>query len=358
MYSVDIFCKNFGKLIRVGSAGIYETELVGPYVVIDRLFNFKSDDVVVVIKAGAVYNNNILSKTLNQLSRIKHKSHCYFFIEDLFTDVDPGFAEIAFIEKIVQHFKLSYAVHHCEKNDFTKYFDWYVAESVINIKELPNITKDFSKKICCLNRRYTDYRYLASAFLSNYKQHCFTTQYYSLSSLENCRIDINKLDYRLNLITGIENLSKEQKLQNHTQMIDVDYTSESAKAELINLTQDCFCSLVTESKFHSTMPNFSEKTLRAIIAGRPFVLLAPVGTLKLLKDLGFKTFDKFWNEDYDSIIDATERFQTVIHVVKDIIENKELTLGPLMSILEHNQQHLKTLPENMYALRQSINNTV
>lgn len=348
MAVVDIFYQN--NVIQIGKMSVSVTPASEPFISIAGLFKFQPHDIVVVIRAGAVTNDQILHRTLNQINQITDKSHLHFFIEDLFTtEVDP--IELEFIEKVSKYFKLKSTIYHCEKNNFTKYFDWYVADCVLSNKHLPEIHPYFSKKICCLNRRYTDYRYLASAFLSNYPNHVALTQHYSLPTVENSLINLDQLDTDLNIKTGLSILHGQGKLNNYLAPVDVDYTSSEGVNKLLAITQDSFCSLVTESKFHSTMPNFSEKTLRAIISGRPFILLAPSGTLQLLKDLGFKTFSRYWDESYDLETDSTKRFEKVMLVVKDILEKESLDIEPMLAILEHNQEQLKSIPKRMYKLQ-------
>lgn len=345
MSNVDICYQN--KIIHLSDYGLTASVLSEPFISIKEIFNFDNNDLIVVLRAGIVSNEQIQKRLINQIGSIKNKGRCYFFIEDLFT-VEKF--ELELIDKISKKLNIDPVIFHCEKNNDTEYFDWYVSSYVLSIKDYPVITTDFSKKICCFNRRFTDYRYLASAFLSNYKEDTIVTQHYSLLEIGKSSIDIDKLDARLNLKTGIDFLRLQEKIKNSNDPVNVDYTSPEAITELIKLTQDCFCSLITESKFHSAMPNFSEKTLRAIISGRPFVLLAPVGTLQLLKDLGFKTFSRFWDESYDLEQDSTKRFEKVMFVVKEILEKENLDIEPMMSVLEHNQKQLGSIPKRMYQL--------
>jgi hypothetical protein len=347
MATVDIFYQNTMK--QIDSDKVSVSHLPKTFKSIDNLFNFGLTDVVVVIRAGAVYNKKIYSKILNNINQIENKKHLHFFMEDLFT-TPTNSPEMELMTNISKYFNLEYTIYHCEKNNFTKYFDWFIAERVIELTERPRIHQRFSKKVCCFNRRYTDYRYLASAFLSNYANDVSLTQHYSLSTVENSAINIEQLDNKLNIKTGLAILQGKERINDYQIPVEVGYTSWIARWRLIKTTQDSFCSLVTESKFHSTMPNFSEKTLRAIISGRPFILLAPAGTLQLLKDLGFKTFSRYWDESYDLELDPTKRFEKVMFVVKEILEKEHLDIEPMLPILEHNQQHLGSIPKQMYRL--------
>lgn len=354
MYTVDVFYKDVDafQMIQVSATNIAESAVSQTFLTVANVFEFEIGDVIIVIKAGAVCDNKIIHRVANLIHQRTLKTHCYFFIEDLFTQY-PYPPELALIEQIVKYHNLPHTVYHCEKNLLTRYYDWFLVDSVLSHKHLPNITTTFSTTLCCLNRRYTDYRYLACAVLANYQQ-VSVTQHYSLNQIENCAIDCNRLDPALQLENGLSILQSAGKQQNHHHMVEVDYTSPNAVQQLIKVTQNSYCSLVTESKFHSNMPNFSEKTLRAIVSGRPFLLLAPAGTLQLLRDLGFQTFSKYWNETYDHVTDSTERFQQVMLTIMGILETKDLSLEPMMHILEHNQQQIQYLPERMNKLLQFV----
>ena len=62
----------------------------------------------------------------------------------------------------------------------------------------------------------------------------------------------------------------------------------------------------------------SNISLKGIVNLRPFVLFACPGTLKYLQNLGFRTFNQFWDEGYDEIIDSEERAAQIIKVIKKI----------------------------------------
>ena len=59
-----------------------------------------------------------------------------------------------------------------------------------------------------------------------------------------------------------------------------------------------------------------------------------------MKKLGFKTFDKWWDESYDSELDAWKRLQMIMDVVYDLskIGNQEWIkiLWDMKDTLQHN----------------------
>ena len=90
----------------------------------------------------------------------------------------------------------------------------------------------------------------------------------------------------------------------------------------VNIVPEAFfCSshfdLLHES--HRGIPPFqvmSEKILKAIMTGLPFIVLSTPGLLKSIRHLGYRTFDGVIDESYDTIADDYDRMQAVISEVK------------------------------------------
>jgi len=70
--------------------------------------------------------------------------------------------------------------------------------------------------------------------------------------------------------------------------------------------------IVLETLFDDSRLHLTEKTLRPIACGRPFMLMATHGSLQYLRDYGFRTFDGLIDETYDTITDPRERSQAVV----------------------------------------------
>jgi hypothetical protein len=103
---------------------------------------------------------------------------------------------------------------------------------------------------------------------------------------------------------------------------------------------ESFLHVVTETCFWEDKTHLTEKIFKPIVAKQPFVLLGCANNLAYLQSYGFKTFDKFWDESYDSIADPVARLQAVIKIIDDIcnMSNKELhnLLLEMADIVEHN----------------------
>ena len=85
-----------------------------------------------------------------------------------------------------------------------------------------------------------------------------------------------------------------------------------------SLFQQCFLQIVTETTYHYPVTFFSEKTTKPILNKRPFVIVGSVGSLSNLKTLGFKTFSDFWNEDYDNILDPSDRIMAIFDIIQSV----------------------------------------
>ena len=58
--------------------------------------------------------------------------------------------------------------------------------------------------------------------------------------------------------------------------------------------------------------HLTEKTLRPIACGHPFMILNGAGTLKYLRSYGFETFSPFIDESYDTESDCDKRMIMVL----------------------------------------------
>jgi len=71
--------------------------------------------------------------------------------------------------------------------------------------------------------------------------------------------------------------------------------------DLCKYYNSIFCDVVCETVHNGTTFAFTEKIARCWLTKTPFLVFGPRNYLQNLKRLGFLTFDKFWNEDYDGL---------------------------------------------------------
>ena len=77
-------------------------------------------------------------------------------------------------------------------------------------------------------------------------------------------------------------------------------------------------SLVTETNYDSVECTLTEKSFKPMFNKHPFIIIGVPGALQGLKDLGFKTFDNFWDESYDNEPQPGLRFQKITKVLTEI----------------------------------------
>lgn len=112
------------------------------------------------------------------------------------------------------------------------------------------------------------------------------------------------------------------------------------------LYSDFFVDLVAET-YNCGLSFFStEKTLRPMLALTPFIINASRGYISMLKhDLGFQTFDRWWNEDYDNY-QGYERIKKIYELISDLdnqgLDQCRKMYESMMPVLEHNKQQLLT----------------
>ena len=76
--------------------------------------------------------------------------------------------------------------------------------------------------------------------------------------------------------------------------------------------------VVLETLFDDRRQHLTEKALRPIACGRPFMLAATPGSLQYLKQYGFETFDGLIDETYDTIADPRQRLEAMVQEIKRI----------------------------------------
>jgi len=92
---------------------------------------------------------------------------------------------------------------------------------------------------------------------------------------------------------------------------------------------------------------WTEKTAKCLVAGKPFILLGTLGQLTELKKLGFKTFDPWINESYDSEPNADKRFDMIKTELRRIaslsIIDREKMLLEVNKIADYNRTNYQKL---------------
>jgi uncharacterized coiled-coil protein SlyX len=95
--------------------------------------------------------------------------------------------------------------------------------------------------------------------------------------------------------------------------------------------------------FDNSRIHLTEKTLRPIACGHPFVLAAGPGSLEYLRSYGFRTFAPWIDESYDHEPDSLRRLEKIINSMNKInlldTEEFDQFLIEIRHIADFNKKH-------------------
>ena len=158
---------------------------------------------------------------------------------------------------------------------------------------------------------------------------------------ESLEIEIED-DYINNVLNGYDFMVAQNK-----KVVDYELTPylSGFGNESKELYQQTFFSIVQETEFSLWQQASTEKIIQPMMHCHPFVVIGSPYSLKNLKRLGFKTFDKWWDESYDNEENNWIRLKKVYEVIKYLLNKSEEDLyemiNDMKNVLEYNQNHLK-----------------
>jgi hypothetical protein len=334
-----------------------------------------------------------LDRVIDYINSQKIKK-IYFFINDIFRIIHPYSParletyvlekdlkscvvnEIEILKIILEKTKIKEKeIYHCEYNNKLiekkydikfKYFDIFLSNYIEKTSSADIVyDSNITKKISCFNHRTEMHRHLISSLLYN-KKDCIVTysnKFWLDQVLNNKELPISEFSVQKELKKSLKRFDKKDL---HI-IKDNQFVSLPDKKEYLHLDgltqqdwlvfetiKNSFVNLVTETRFSSLSAYVSEKSIKPMYMYRPFILLSSYGTLDLIKKLGFKTFDKWWDESYDLEKNHVKRFDMVYSIVKEILsydKDKMINiLNEMKPILEHNHNNLKNIDKMMNSL--------
>jgi hypothetical protein len=108
----------------------------------------------------------------------------------------------------------------------------------------------------------------------------------------------------------------------------------------VEIYNQSYYSIISETTCMNTHSHYTEKTAKALVARRPFVMFSGQHFLRNLRSLGFQTFNIVIDESYDDIADHKERFSAAWAQVEKLCQlDAPEVLFTLKSVLDHNQKH-------------------
>ena len=100
--------------------------------------------------------------------------------------------------------------------------------------------------------------------------------------------------------------------------------------------------VVLETVFDDTKWHLTEKSLRPIACGQPFILVSTPGILQYLRRYGFQTFGEYIDESYDNIQDPVKRLEAIVKLMQSLANlsdsEKHQLYANLATVCEHNKR--------------------
>ena len=125
----------------------------------------------------------------------------------------------------------------------------------------------------------------------------------------------------------------------HDDFVKTGVNTNWADADLIDAYSRSKIELVSETE--TSFFFITEKTIKPIRAGIPFVIVGCHHYLKKLRKLGFKTFSPYIDESYDDEEDTNKRIELACKSFKNYITARSINNSTIQSIVVHNQANLK-----------------
>lgn len=223
------------------------------------------------------------------------------------------------------------------------------------------------KKFICFNKQPRSHRLqiLSNIVKRNLRDKCHLSFYYKYKSLRLSKLDLLYPDSDL----SVDKL----RIKRMKYEFPIKLTMQVNESNMHNLNQDdeylfksALFSLVTETLFNNSVdyknPDIhdyihcfpcafhSEKIWNVIRAKHPFIVVSTPHFLSSLRDLGYKTFHPYINENYDMIEDDQLRITAIMDEVERLCNMSDtetrLWLTNVQAITKHNYNLLMSRNTN------------
>ena len=313
----------------------------------EKQLRLESNNVAILIshdlEASPIYQRSGLINSLDLFAQIRHlwgaqKLKFYFLFANELCDYDKYIMKNRYENSIIFLYSPLMIPWHLEHLEnlitYEKVFDLY-------------LNRPKEKQFVALLRHP---RFHRSSLLHGLRvENLLNEGYYSNNfkwSWDPVVID-NKSDYAQKVKTDMANPIDQVRLDilsglpGNTEtgnIIPVRYMTQS----YYDIVQETATSYEITNPFD--MAILSEKTLKSLYYGRPFLINGGPDCLKLIKSLGFKTCDWLFDESYDKESNLLDRQEKIVNNVKQYVGKYDVLWQKIianLSVLEHNHNRMK-----------------
>lgn len=136
---------------------------------------------------------------------------------------------------------------------------------------------------------------------------------------------------------GLEFLEESSYTHSVHQVKYYGYKMNLSQIVPIQIYNDCYFTIITETNAVNEFNFFTEKTVKPLLAKRLFVVIAGQGFLQTLRSYGFRTFDTVIDESYDLEPDSNKRWTMALEQVKYLTTiDSQVVNEKIQDIVQHN----------------------
>ena len=119
----------------------------------------------------------------------------------------------------------------------------------------------------------------------------------------------------------------------------VGATTQQHTDQLCQFYPNIFIDIVAETFVNGRTFFVTEKTVRPMLLKKPFIIMGSKNFMIYLRQMGFKTFYEYWDEDYDGF-EGKNRYLKILDII-DMLAKKtpnelEEMYKSMQNILDHN----------------------
>lgn len=116
-------------------------------------------------------------------------------------------------------------------------------------------------------------------------------------------------------------------------------STETHTDQLCKFYSHALIDIVAETFINGTTFFATEKTVRPMLLKKPFIAMAAQDHLLYLRQMGFRTFSDFWDEDYDGVADGN-RYKKILKLIDTLaaksVNELDQMYKSMQNILDHN----------------------
>jgi hypothetical protein len=128
-------------------------------------------------------------------------------------------------------------------------------------------------------------------------------------------------DYRQHAFSNSDFAIHRRDLEQH---FFLNQTEPTASADYVSQDyQNSEIEVVLETLYDDQRWHLTEKSLRPIACGQPFMLMSTPGSLKYLRSYGFETFSDYIDESYDLETDPVARMHRIVDSMQEFVQQQD-----------------------------------